>query len=224
MDNDQLYWYRRKVATNGLELTRQEYPCTADEAFITSGRPVFVSETIHEMLEKAQPPIKRMAVDEFYSEKTKRVECRVVDHPQGELFIYHERDDGGQYWIGADVSVGIRDVESGDWCVAQILDSRMRQVAVWRGQVTPDHYARVLAALGEYYNMALVAPERNGHGILVCVRLFKDINYPNVFTHIKEGGMADKETLEIGFQTNVGSRPLIIDKLRGYVRERTIEI
>jgi hypothetical protein len=104
------------------------------------------------------------------------------------------------------------------------LDSQKRQVATWRGQVTPDHYARVLNALGYYYNVALIAPERNGHGLLVCVRLWKDLNYPNCFTDLKEGEMADRETLNIGFQTNVSSKPLIIDKLRGDVRNRDIEI
>jgi hypothetical protein len=56
------------------------------------------------------------------------------------------------------------------------------------------------------------------------VRLWKDLNYPNCFTDLKEGQMADRETLDIGFQTNVSSKPLIIDKLRGEVREREIEI
>ena len=52
----------------------------------------------------------------------------------------------------------------------------------------------------------------------MCVRLWKDLNYSNCFTDLKEGQMADRETLDIGFQTNVASKPLIIDKLRGDVR------
>jgi hypothetical protein len=152
------------------------------------------------------------------------VEWKVVPNVRGELLVYHAKDEKEQYYIGADVAVGIRDPESSDHCVAQILDSKKRQVAVWRGQVSPDYYARVLCTLGLYYNVALVAPERNGHGILVCVRVHKDYNYPNVFLDIKEGELADRESLNIGFQTNVSSKPLIIDKLRGDVREREIEI
>ena len=224
LDDSQLYWRRREIAKAGLDLFKQEYPCTADEAFITSGRPVFIPETIQDMLEKAPEPLLRMTVEEHFDEKTKRIIERVVEHPRGELLVYHKLDPKQQYYIGADVSVGIRDPEKSDWCVAQVLDSDMRQVACWRGQVTPDWYAKVLAALGYYYNIAMVAPERNGHGLLVCVRLHKDLLYPNVFTNIVEGALADKESLEIGFQTNVSSRPLIIDKLRGFVREREIEI
>lgn len=228
LDDAQLYWRRLEIAKSGLELFKQEYPCTPEEAFITSGRPVFEPSVIHEMLEKASEPIRLMAVEQTtrLNAKTQKPEVvwKVLDSPRGELKVYHERDPKQQYYIGADVSVGIRDPDKGDWCVAQVLDSDKRQVAVWRGQVSPDHYARVLHTLGEYYNLAMVAPERNGHGLLVCVRLWKDLNYSNCFMDLKEGQIADRETLEIGFQTNVASRPLIIDKLRGEVRTRSIEI
>jgi hypothetical protein len=218
LDDAQLYWRRRQIARDGIEAFKQEYPCSADEAFLTSGRPVFNAELLQEWKDRAPEPKARMAVEETAQG------WKVIDHPRGELLVYHKRRGNGQYYIGADVSVGIRDPEHSDWCVAQVMDEYKRQVAVWRGQVTPDHYARVLHTLGLYYNIALVAPERNGHGLLVCVRLHKDMSYPNVFTDLKEGQLADKETLDIGWQTNVGSRPLIIDKLRGEVRERQIEI
>ena len=223
LDNAQLYWRRRKIATNGQELFKQEYPSTADEAFITSGRPVFDVETVVEMKNQAPEPIAYMAVEPVADAKGV-VHHKVVPHPRGELAVYRERVEGETYYIGADVSVGIKDPDKADWSVAQVLDGHKRQVAMWRGQVTPDQLARVLKALGEYYNLAMIAPERNGHGLLVCVRLWKDLNYPNCFLDLKEGEMADKETLAIGFQTNVSSKPLIIDKLRGEVRERKIEI
>lgn len=214
LDDEQLYWRRRKIALDGLDLFNQEYPCTPEEAFLTSGRPVFDLHALQSFSQNARPILKRLAVEEG----------KVIDHPLGELRVYHERVEGETYFIGADVSVGIKNPEKSDWCVAQILDGQKRQVSVWRGQVTPDHYARVLAALGYYYNVAMVAPERNGHGLLVCVRLWKDLNYPNCFMDLKEGEIADRETLAIGFQTNVSSKPLIIDKLREAIRQGDIEI
>lgn len=230
-DDAQLYWRRRKVAAVGLDLFTQEYPCTAEEAFITSGRPVFDAAYIAERKHQAPEPLYCMSVEEFADENG-RSDFRLEKNPRGELKVYHEVDRGSKdmlrpaetYYIGADVSVGIRNPDDSDWCVAQVLDSKKRQVAVWRGQVSPDYYAQVLKCLGEYYNFALVAPERNGHGILVCVRLWKDLGYANTYVNVKEGQMADKDTLDVGFQTNVGSRPLIIDKLRGDVRTRSIEI
>lgn len=228
LDDAQLYWRRQEVARAGLELFKQEYPCTAEEAFITSGRPVFEQQVLHDMIAKAPEPIARMSVEQvsIVNKKTKKPELiwKLEENPRGELLVYHKLDPAQQYYIGADVSVGIRDKDKSDWCVAQVLDGDKRQVAVWRGQVSPDFYARVLDTLGYYYNIAMIAPERNGHGLLVCVRLWKDLNYPNCFTDLKEGQMADRETLDIGFQTNVASKPLIIDKLRGDVRINNIEI
>jgi hypothetical protein len=224
LDDAQLYWRRLEVARDGLDHFKQEYPCCAEEAFLTSGRPVFIQERIHDMLAKASEPKKLMAVEQATNESGEVV-WKLQENPRGELSVYHDLDPAETYVIGADVSIGIRDKENSDWCVAQILDSKKRQVAVWRGQVTPDYYARVLTTLGYYYNVAKIAPERNGHGLLVCVRIWKDQLYPNVFTDVKEGSQeGDRETLDVGFQTNISSKPLIIDKLRGEVRLGEIEI
>jgi hypothetical protein len=223
LDDAQLYWRRREVAKNGLDMFHQEYPNTPEEAFITSGRPVFMLERIQEMIAKAPEPLRLMAVEQVVTSEGK-VDWRLVDNPRGELKVFRERDPNENYCIGADVGVGVRDPENSDWSVAQVLDSQKRQVAVWRGQVTPDYYAQVLTTLGYYYNIALLGPERNNHGLLVCVRVWKDMNYPRVFQDVVEGQQADRETLDIGFYTSVSSKPLIIDKLRGEVREREIEL
>src|SRR5210317_2168431 len=46
LDNDQLYWRRLKIAECGELKFRQEYPATADEAFIVSGSNVFNLEKL----------------------------------------------------------------------------------------------------------------------------------------------------------------------------------
>jgi hypothetical protein len=225
LDDAQLYWRRLEIARDGLDHFKQEYPCCAEEAFLTSGRPVFIQERIQEMLAEAPAePLRTMAVEQAVNDNGKVI-WRLQENPRGELAVYLEHDPKETYVIGADVSVGIRDRERSDYCVAQVLDSKKRQVAVWRGQVTPDYYAHVLTTLGYHYNLAMIAPERNGHGILVCVRIWKDQLYPNVFTDVKEGHAdGDHDTLDIGFQTNTSSKPLIIDKLRGDVRTGGITI
>jgi hypothetical protein len=210
LQDDQLYWRRLKVAENGLEMFRQEYPSNADEAFISTGRPVFNPDYVVERINMPKQPLRRMAV-----------EGKVVnEHPLGELKVYHERDEKETYVIGADVGMGVR---NGDRSVAQILDSKLRQVGVWRGLVHPDYFANILSALGFYYNTALICPERNNHGLLTCVRL-RDSDYPMIWTDQTEGTVDDKETINLGFFTSERTKPLIIDKLRGSERKREIEI
>jgi hypothetical protein len=213
LDKEQILFRRQKVSQNGYEMFMQEYPATAEEAFISSGRPVFNPEQIQELLKYAPEPIERMAVEKG----------SVETHPRGELLVYRKREGSESYTIGADISIGVRD-KNGDWSVAQVLDSKKRQVAVWRGQVHPDYFAIILEALGYHYNTAMIAPERNSHGLLTAVKLGRDLMYPKVFTDLTEGQLSDKESINIGFLTTQRTKPLIIDRLRAALREKEITL
>jgi hypothetical protein len=228
--NDQLYWRRKKVATNGLDLFKQEYPATAEEAFLSTGRPIFNNEYVTERLRTPKAPLTMMAVEETFDEKNGRpLPLRVLrEHARGELKVYRPLDPSETYVIGADVGMGLRQGikgrKDGDPSVAQIIDSQMRQVAVWRGLCHPDVFAKILETLGYHYNSATIAPERNNHGLVTCVAL-RDSNYPYLYTETMEGTLdADRDTIKLGFFTSEATKPLIIDKLRALDREREIEI
>ena len=211
LSDDQLMFRRRKVAQNGIDLFRQEYPSEPEEAFLTTGRPVFNPEQLQNKLSDTRDVEDRLALegDDF------------LPNIRGELTTYMKHDGGMQYVIGADVAMGVR---NGDWSVAQVLDSKKRQVATWRGQVHPDYFAEVLKALGEYYNEAFIIVENNSHGILTCTRLGKDFAYPNFYTEVQIDKLTDRETVKLGFTTTSKTKPLIIDQLRASVREEEIEL
>jgi hypothetical protein len=230
--NDQLYWRRKKVATSGIELFKQEYPATAEEAFLSTGRPIFNTESLNERLQiaKVKKAIRQMTLEVRYDEKTgKPLPLRVLaENARGELLIYRERDEAESYTIGADVGMGIRGGvkgrREGDSSVAQVLDSKRRQVAVWRGIIHPDQFSNVLVTLGYHYNCATIAAERNNHGLVTCIGL-RDANYPYIYTDHAEGTLEpDKDTINLGFLTSERTKPLIIDKLRELDREGGIEI
>lgn len=211
LTNEQLAFRRKKVAQNGIDLFRQEYPSDADEAFLTSGRPIFNPDQILEFLEKANEPVARMALeDETW-----------VKHPRGELTLYKDVDPGEMYTIGADVAMGIR---GGDYSVAQVLDSKKRHVATFRGHVHPDYFADVLLRLGEFFNDAYIICESNSHGLLTCTRLYKDYGYSNFHTEIVVDKISDKETIKLGFSTTSKSKPLVINELRASLRMDELEI
>lgn len=211
LSDEQLMFRRRKIAQNGIDLFRQEYPAEPEEAFLTTGRPVFNPEQLQQCLGNAKDVEERLALegDEF------------VNHSRGELTTYLKHDSGEQYVIGADVAMGVR---NGDWSVAQVLDSKKRQVATWRGRVHPDHFAEVLNALGEYYNEAYIIVENNSHGLLTCTRLGKDLAYPNFYTEVQVDKLTDRETIKLGFSTTAKTKPLIIDQLRASMREGELEL
>jgi hypothetical protein len=211
LDDKQLMFRRRKIAQNGIDLFRQEYPAEPEEAFLTTGRPVFNPEKLSGNLDEARDVEDRMALetDEW------------VNHSRGELTTYRKHDEGEKYVIGADVAMGIR---GGDWSVAQVLDSKKRQVATWRGHVHPDYFATVLYELGVFYNEAFIIVENNSHGILTCTRLGKDMAYPNFYTEVQHDKLTDRETVKLGFSTTAKTKPLIIDQLRASAREDELEL
>lgn len=211
LDDGQLQWRRRKIAQNGIDLFRQEYPAEPDEAFLTTGRPVFNPEQLTQMISDAKEQTAKMALD---GEEWNH-------NPRGELTQYYEHDDKETYYIGADVAMGVR---GGDWSVAQVLDSNRRQVAVWRGQVHPDYFADILYHLGKYYNTAKIIVENNSHGILTCTRLGKDYAYENMYMTTEVDKITERETTTYGFRTTVKTKPLIIDQLRASLRDNELEL
>lgn len=205
LSDDQLYWRRLKIAKSGADLFKQEYPATPEEAFLTTGRPVFDTQALYERSQELQGPLKRMAL----------TLNRWEEHAAGELSIYKNIDPGGTYYIAADVAMGVR---GGDYSVAQVLDENKNQVAVWRGHVHPDYFADILYKLGELYNFAKIAVENNNHGLLTVNLLYKQIHYPNVFLNVVEDKMDDVDTPNLGFSTNAKTKPLVIDNLRASLR------
>jgi hypothetical protein len=72
--------------------------------------------------------------------------------------------------------------------------------------------------------MGYIAPESNNHGILTCTRLSKDLGYPNFHTQVVYDKMDDKDTVTLGFRTDVRTKPLIIDELRAAIRDGELEL
>ncbi len=209
--DEQLAFRRKRIAQNGLMLFQQEYPATPEEAFITTGRPVFNPEQLIGFLDEAPKPIAQLSLEgEEWNE-----------HFRGELLVYENIEPSKTYYIGADVSMGIR---GGDYSVAQVLSSDKKQVAIYRAQVHPDYFATVLYHLGSMFNDALIAVENNGHGLLTATRLGKDLAYPNFYTEVIVDKLTDKETIKLGFTTSVKTKPLIIDTLRADLREEKVQL
>jgi len=225
LDDAQLYWRRLKIAENGLELFHQEYPAYPDEAFLSTGRPVFHPDQITKALRERTPPVRRMALEGGNWE----------DHPAGELQLFIDKvDPYEQYVIGADVGKGIRSnvdrdaagyMKAGtDWSVAQVLNSKKKLVASWRSQVHPDYFGHVLDRLGRHFNTARLCVENNDHGILTVFVLSRDYQYPNLYQEVVHDKVTDKETVKLGFTTNAKTRPMIIDQLRASMRAKELEI
>ena len=230
LTDGQLLFRRRKIALDGPDLFKQEYPTFPEDAFLTSGAPVFNltklaarMDVLSEM--ESSGAVRLMDYDP--------IEQTIADNPRGRLFVYREIDPRMDYTIGVDVSKGTggeQENSEGDWSVAQVLDRHKRQVAVWRGKVEPDYLAIILYHLGHLFNEARMAIEFNNHGILPNTLLYKTgvmvagelKTYDNLYTREVYDRKTEETREELGFYTDVKTRPLIIDELRQAVRDETI--
>jgi hypothetical protein len=219
LTDEQLQWRRYKIGQNGIDLFRQEYPCTPEEAFLASGRPVFDPDVVAARLKVVTDPIATMALE--YKGGDEKHDWEWNHHPAGELRVYYPHSEKEVYYIGGDVGEGKR---GGDYSVATVLDGRRREVAKWRAQVDPDQFTIVLYHLAKFYNDAHLVVELNNHGILPNSRLSKDYNYPNLYYTTEVDKITERESTTFGFRTTVKTKPLIIDQLRSRVREGEIEL
>jgi hypothetical protein len=219
---EQMNWRRHQIQDvyNGdQDKFEVEYPLSDREAFKSTSRRVFPDRLTDPQAVHVQ------AVPKFRGEleMVGRRPSPMAD-PQGFLKIYKEVQPEWQYVIGAD---SCESALSHDEACAQVLARNTWQVvAHLHGHVAPDDLARKLFALGSYYNMALIAPERNGPGAVTVTKL-AEMYYPNICRMAKsvitDGGKW-VETEEFGFHTNVKTKPQIIDKLSSSLRDLLLVI
>lgn len=146
---------------------------------------------------------------------------------KGNLIIFTKelKKDRGCYVVGADIAEGL---ETGDFTSIQVLDRRTcEQVAAWHGHCSPEECGRILIDIGKFFNNAYIAPERNFHGYGV-VNFIRDKKYPRLYYDRDKGLEALKRESTgqktFGWETNSKTKPIMIQTLATYIRNKHIKI
>lgn len=196
LTDDQLAWRRFAIVhkcAGDVNLFRQEYPSDHEEAFIFSGRPRFDVETLRQLKLKSRKPIRT----------------------EGLLDIYNEIDPLAYYVMGVDTSEG--KVE-GDKSSVTLLNCRTFRVdAEYNGLLEPDILANYVASWGRQFNEALAIVEINNHG-LATLNALKAI-YRRIYYRKQFDKQANEWKEQIGWQTNLKSKPLMISNLAKALRD-----
>lgn len=215
---EQLNWRKHTIQNKcqGDEiLFMQEYPAEPEEAFISSGRPVFQIKALRDYQSRIKEGEKR-----GYLQENPDGTIQFIDDPKGYVEIWQDPKPGMQYSIGADVAEGLA---HGDFSCAYVGNNEFDIVAKWYGHIDPDLFGEELVKLGKYYNYAYIAPENNNHG-LATIKAMTKKEYWNIYQMKTFDKFADGTTQKLGWNTNVRSKPLMIDKLKEFVRERYLGI
>lgn len=214
---EQLYWRRWAINNKcggSIEMFRQEYPINDIEAFLSTGRPVFNQKILKEYLTSC-----KQGTYGYVDYTNGTIGFR--EEEKGFVQIWDKPKPGVYYCMGADVAEGL---EKGDFSDAYIINSETCDVvASWHGHIDPDLYGNELVKLAKYYNDAYIGVENNNHG-LTTLKSIQRLEYWNLFYTKTLDKISDKITTKMGWTTSSRTKPLMIDKLQEFVREKHIGI
>ncbi len=210
LDFDQLYWRRLKIAESGERKFLQEYPTTAEEAFLVSGSGVFDTGKLAEL--EAVPYLKKMKLDldSKFFETTSEGDIEIYDYPNHDI----------GYVIGADVALGV----GKDYSAAVVIDENRNIVAAYRNnRIDPSKFGDFLFYLGRYYNNALLAVESNSMGIATLQKL-DDMSYVNLYRQTKISNISNQEGDRLGFRTTTATKSTIVGNLKNAIENDDVYI
>jgi len=220
LDDAQIRWRRDKQRQLRAKFA-QEYPEDDVTCFLTSGRCVFSVPALLKAEERA-----RLMPSSSREMLTLQRWCQgnvtplgPVNVLPGRLTVWHEPEKDKHYSIGADVSEGL---EGGDYSAAVVLDWKSgEQVAELHGLWRPDIFAKLLSALGAWYQWAWIGVEANSHGHTTLYVLRYELLYPRMYYHVERVRGAQPQ---LGYPTNAKTKPIMIDDLVAAIGDDKIAI
>ena len=208
-----LAWRRAKLKEPGMRAYfKQEFPATAEEAFLSTGKSPFDREKVEDWIIR-EPVESKM---------------------EGRLLYWIKPQKDHRYIIGVDCASGRGEerlqetedgVESGtDYSVIQVWDCQtLELVSMFRAKWPYVRLHEIVLLLGREYNDAYIAIEATDHGLTVLTKL-TETNYPHELIHTTEQlDLKSKKTVQKwGWYTNLKTKPLIIDHLAGLIDDELI--
>lgn len=202
--------YRRKIRSSFRRLAIQEYAEDAESCFIASGECIFDLDKIEQRLKECV--------------SSQGPEQGLLAPPK--LLRLIPPMPGRRYVVAADAAGG---GSEGDYACAQVLDviSGM-QCAELQAHLSPEDLAREAVKLAKEYNHALIAVERNNHGLTVLAFLANKEKYPHVYKHRREEGLLTTRATRpqmiaciaavLGDKPELFNSPRLLRELRTFVR------
>lgn len=218
LELEQVYWYYKKYTSYiDKDLIKQEYPCSAEEAFLASGNCYFDKEKIINRISELKEPIKTGSFIYDY-DGTKITNIRWQNDKDGFIKLYELPKKNYPYVIGGDTAG-----DGSDYFIGQVLDNTNgNQVAVLRKQFDEDEYSRQMICLGRYYNNALEGIEANFSTF--PIKEVERLGYKNQFVRTREDTYTGKPVKAYGFKTTGITRPLILAQLQAIVNDHIEKI
>lgn len=215
-DYENIQWRRWKLRNEfgGDENNfMQEFPATDEEAFISTGQPIFPYDALKECFQPSTG-IRGMLI--------KAPTGRIFFEPtaSGNLTIFRKPnpDRPDRYFIAGDPSMTI---EGDPACIQVINRQTLEQVAVWHGRIDPVTFATEMELLGYFFGSCMLCPEVEGGGQATVGALLAN-NYPSIWMHQVPDKSPGKVGLNYGWSTNFQRKSWAIGVLKKLIADRSI--
>lgn len=203
----QVAWRRHSIKNDCLNdenQFQQEYPCSPEEAFLSTGHNVFPLTKLDECYEP------RNGITGMLVNNNGKIEF--IEDATGPLTIFKypgHNSTKSKYVVAGDPSR----TTTGDGACAQIVNRfTFEQVAVWHGNVEPVDFAHRLIELAFYYNEALLNVEIEGPGY-GTIAVLLELGYPNLWQHRWADKAPGKVSTSYGWSTNYQRKYLAISRV-----------
>ena len=212
-------WYRWCIKENckyNLQKAHQEYPTTAEQAFLSTDNCYFDTPKLFQVkqtYEAKGPPEHKTG---FINEDFEFVESRT-----GDLKVWKQADKSyvNRYIVSLDPSMG---VEGGDYSCMMVYDRLEDEfVAKWYGNMKEDLVAEELLKLAYYYNEALIIPEINLNTVITLIRPEGNMPYTGDI-YMRE--IKSRNSVDYGYHTLGGTRKTLLDMYAKWLRENYFKI
>lgn len=206
-DLEMTYYYMKwKNLNKDIQMLRQEYPTTPEEAFVNSGEMYFPTQKVVALLQNTEKGER----GEIFNGSFQKADG-------GNLTIYKQPESGRQYVVGGDTAEGLA---HGDYSIGYVVDALTEEcVALYRAKIAPDEYSDEMIKLGKYFNNALLAIENNKDGMWVNNVIEKN-GYMNLYYRKSFDDATQNMTKYYGWKTTSSTRPFMLAQMKSVFQKR----
>ena len=225
LTKSQIAWFRETLSTKCeqiIEKWRQEYPSTPEEAFIATGNPAFTLEET-QFAENAVVKIPWrgqcvLSADSRHGELQKSLD--------GPLALYETPQIKHHYFAGVDTARGEESTMApGDYAAIVVWNAETGDLAArYASRVSPEEVASTAAALGYYFNGAMLNVELNNLGYTTMRELRDRLFYPLQYLWKGRDDRADKskQGQAYGFETSDRYRRMMFNLFRNALHRKEV--
>jgi hypothetical protein len=221
----QIAWFRETLSGKCegiIERWRQEYPSTPEEAFVATGNPAF---TIEEMQFAENSVVKIpwqgrcvLTADSKHGELQKGTD--------GPLVVYELPQPKHHYMIGVDSARGEESTMApGDYAAMVCFNAETGNLAArYMSRVSPEELSAVAAALGYYFNGAMLNVELNNLGYITMRELRDRLYYPSqyLWKGRDDKVATSKQGMAYGFETSDRYRRMMFSLYRTALHRKEV--